>query len=269
MTSFILLVLILLSSTFIYKKRFTSGAKVGGLYLVQIYYLFMTPIGALLMLDIGSDIFSREVVGNLPIPANFLFNAFNFSVMMTVVGMGIHSMSTSVYQSFKKKDKLEKEAFQTNELFHGPWSHNMTYLGSIFSVMLLGLLELNHPYFGRVINFNLLLFGGILLGIMGVITMLRGTHIGFAIVGSFLASVILGFSFRSMAINTVSYPMATIALSCLVTVFVLLSGASIVFAISENLSKRVVKRAFPKGHPFHQGIELKVLTRKIEKDFTR
>lgn len=237
--------------------------------MVQIYYLLITPILALLMFDIGSDIFSRPNVGNVPIPGNILFNAFNFSVMMSVVGIGIHSTSTSVYQSFRKRDKVEKEAFHTNELFHGAWSHNMMFVGVISTTMLLGLLELNHPYFGRMINFNLLLFGGILVGIMAAVAMLRGAHIGFPIVASFLASIALGFSIRHYALNVNSYPMAIISVASLVTLFLLLSLAAIIFAISESLSKRVVKRAFPKGHPFHQGIELKVLTRKIEKDFTR
>lgn len=269
MSSYILLFLIGASSALLYKKRFTSGIKVGGLYLIQLYYLFMTPIAALLMFDIGSDIFSRGEVGSFLVPDNILFNIFNFSIMMTVVAMGIHSTSTSVYQSFKNRDKLEKEAYHSNELFHGPWSHNMASLGAIFSFMLLGLLELIHPYFGRVISLNLLIFGGILSGIVGAIIILRGTHIGFSIIASFFSSVVLGLSFRNIAVNTISYPMATITLSCLVTVFILLSGAAVVFAVSESLSKRVVKRAFPKGHPFHQGIQLKVLTRKIEKDFTR
>lgn len=267
MVSYIFLFLIGASSALLYKKRFTSGIKVGGLYLIQLYYLFMTPIAALLMFDIGSDIFSRPEVGDFLVSDKILFNIFNFSVMMTVVAMGIHSTSTSVYQTFKKKDQLEKEAYRTNELFHGPWSHNMASLGAIFSFMLLGLLELTHPYFGKTINFNLLILGGILSGIIGAIIILRGTHIGFSVIASFFSSVVLGLSIRNMAVNTISYPMATIALSCLVTVFVLLSGASIVFAISESLSKRVVKRAFPKGHPFHQGIDLKVLTMKIEKEF--
>ncbi len=261
--------LILSSAVFLYRKRFTSGIKIAGLYLVQIYYLFMTPICALLLFDIGSDIFSRPEIGNVPLPDNILFNMFNFWVMITVVGMGIHSTSTSVYQSFKKKDKLEKEAYHTNELFHGPWSHNLTQVGGIFCVMLLGLLELNHPYFGRVINFNLLIFGGIFLGILEAVTILRSAYISLPLLTAGFGSIIVGYTIRNFAFNIYSYPMTIITLSSLVTLFVLLSAASIVFAISESLSERVVHRAFPQGHPFHEAINLKVLTLKIEQNFSR
>ncbi len=269
MFSFILVILLLLSGIIVYRRRFTSGVKIGGLYWVQLYYLFLTPVGALLMFDVGSDIFSRPHVGNVPIPGNILFNIYNFSVMMIVVGVGIHSTATSVFQSFKSKDKLEKEAYHTNELIHGPWSHNMSQVGAIMSVMLLGLLELNHPYFGRAINFNLLLLGGITLGILGVISVLRSAYISFPLVTSFIGSVLVGYGIRNYALNLSSYPMAIVSLSALVTMFALLSLAALIFAISETLSKKVVSRTFPKGHPFHEEISLKVLTMRIEKEFAR
>lgn len=268
MLSFVLLVLLLLSATFLYKKRFTSETKIGGLYIVQIYYLFMTPIAALLLFDIGSGIFSRPTVGDYPIPSQVLFNIFNFSVMTAVVGMGIHSTSTSVFQSFNGNSE-SSEAYKTNELFHGPWSHNMIYLGVIFSIILMGLLEINHPYFGPTFNFNLLLGAGILLGIMGAVGMLRALPLRYdlPIVFSLLGSILLGYSVRTYATNINSYPMVIISLSCLVTLFILLLMASLVFMISENLSHKMVKRAFPKGHPFHEGIDMKVLFKKIEHDF--
>lgn len=267
MYSLIALVVILLSAIFVYKKRFTSETKILGLYFVQLYYLIMTPITALLLFDIGSDIFSRPIIGKLPIPNNLIFNAYNFSVMLTVVGAAIHSTSTSVYQSFKKKAELENEAFHTNEMIHGPWSHNMIYLGAILSVTMLGLLELNHPYFGRVVNFNFLLLAGIVLGIIGTVAVLRGGHVGFQVIASFLASFALGYGIRNYALNINSYPMAIISLASLVTLFILLSMMSVIFALSHNLSKKVIMRTFPKGHPFHQGISLKVLTMRIEKEF--
>jgi hypothetical protein len=227
----------------------------------------MTPVGALLLFDIGSDIFSRPEVGNLPIPSNILFNLFNFAVMITVVGVGIHSTSTSVYQSFKKKGKFQKEAFKTNELFHGPWSHNLTYVGSIVSILLLGLLELNHPYFGRTINFNLLIFSGILLGIIGTIIILRGTYLTLPLITAFIGTVLVGHSVRNFAFNIYSYPMTIVSVAALLTIFTLLMLSSIIFALSETLSKRVVHRTFPKGHRFHEGIDLKVLMVRIEQNF--
>lgn len=221
------------------------------------------------MFDVGSDIFSRPHVVNLPISGNILYNLYNFSVMMIVVGMGIHSTSTSVYQSFKNKDRLEKEAFHTNELIHGPWSHNMSQLGAMFSILLLGLLELNHPYFGRIINFNLLLVGGIFLGTLGTISVLRSTYMSLPMIISFIGSLVLGYGLRNYAMNIYSYPMAIIATSAIITMFILVSLASITFAVSETWSKKIVKRAFPKGHRFHQGIDIKVLTMRIEKDFAQ
>lgn len=269
MSSFIGFLLVWFSATLLYRKRFTSGFKIGGLYLVQLYYLIATPIAALFLFDIGSDIFSRPIVGGLPIPGNILFNAFNFFVMLAVVGMGIHSTSASVYQTFKNRDKLEKEAYKTNELFHGPWSHNMVYIGSLLSITLLGLLEINHPYFGRIINFNLLMLAGIMIGVLGVIGVLRAMPIRYdlMIVVSLLCAIILGYSIRNYALNINSYPMAVIALSGLVTLFTLLLLASLIFAISESISKRVINKALPKGHPLHEGINIKVLTMKIEQDF--
>ena len=259
----------MLAGVIVYKKRFTAGTKIGGLYWIQLYYLFLTPIGALLMFDVGSDIFSRPHLVNLPVPGNILFNLYNFSVMMIVVGMGIHSTSTSVYQSFKNRDKSEKEAYHTNELIHGPWSHNMSQLGAMFSVILLGLLELNHPYSGRIINFNFLLMAGIFLGTLGTISILRSTFISFPLIAAFIGSLVLGYGLKTYATNFYSYPMATIATLGVLTMFVLLSLASIIFAVSEKWSKKIVKRAFPKGHRFHQGIDIKVLTMRIEKEFAQ
>lgn len=269
MLSFILLLVVLLSAVVAYKKRFTSGTKIAGLYLVQIYYLFITPVAALLLFDIGSDIFSRPLSGNLPVPSNILFNAYNFSVMTGVVGMAIHSTSTSVFQSFKEKLGPEKEAFDTNELFHGPWSHNMVYAGSVSSLLILGLLEINHPYFGTVFEFNLLIFAGIIVGILGTITALRALPIKYdlLLILSLFGSVLLGYCIRTFGVNINYYPMTIVAISSLVSLWVLLLLSFIVFVISESLSHKVIKRTFPKGHPFHEGIDMKVLFKKIEHDF--
>ena len=145
----------------------------------------------------------------------------------------------------------------------------MIYAGATLSVLLLGLLEINHPYFGRIINFNWLILSGITLGILGAVGMLRALPIRYdlPLLISILGSVFLSYSIRTFATNINSYPMAIIALSTLITLSVLLVSAFLIFVISESLSHRMVKRTFPQGHPFHEGIDMKVLFKKIEHDF--
>ena len=140
-----------------YRKRYTSNLKIGGIYFVQLWYLIVTIVVVALFLNIGLDIIMRPTLDRFPIPSTWIFNAYAVALIITAIGSGIHTSATSVYQSFKSKGKIEKQAYFTNELFHGPLSHNMVYLGAIISTVCLGFLELNHPLPIAGYNFNIII----------------------------------------------------------------------------------------------------------------
>lgn len=273
MQSLFLIILIFITALFIYKKRFTSEFNFGGMHFIQFYYFIVAPVIVILFINAALDIIRRPEAINFPLPSNLMFILFAFSLILGAMGVAIHSTSTTVYEAFKRgkdlQSEVEKKAYKINELYHQSLSHNLVYLGSLGGLLMLGLLELNHPRMESMANFNLTVALGITLGIVGTIGILRGAHVGFEIVASFFGSVILGYSVRTYALDTTSYPIAFASLAAMVTVFSLLSLTTIIFLISESLSKRVVKRTFPKGHPFHENINLKVLTLRIQKSFNR
>lgn len=266
MIKLLLFLLLGLSSLLFYKSRFTSKLKIGGMHVLQLYYLLITPIGAILLIALGMDIIARPQIANPIFPPNILFALFSVSVVVAAMGVAIHSTATSVYLSFKHRSELEEEAYQTNEIFHGSLSHNLLFIGTILAVFFLSVLEINHPA-SYGININYLISLGILLGLIQAIGVLWSGRIdvGYSLGSSFVCSLFLLSILRGIKTPLNLYPYAVIFMSALITLLIVLGIGIIVLMVFDRISKKVVKQAFPTGHYYHKSIYFKFLHLVVEK----
>ncbi len=269
MLSLISIALIMLSAVLVYRKRFTSDGSIRGMYYVQLYYLIISPFVCALFINLGLEIYNRPEIQNLPVSSNLLFVLYCVSVATAGIGAGIHSTSTSVYQSFAGVNQFKSRPFETNENFHGGLSHNMLFLATIASTIILAFLEINHPALNRLpfLNQPSIIGLGIAFGIFLAVAILRSLHIGYSLLASLFGAVLILYFGKSFMTNVAMFPVSFVALSSLLTAFFFLAGTVVIFLISGNLSRKILKRAYPKGHPFHEGISVKVLRIKIEREW--
>jgi hypothetical protein len=154
----------LFSCAALYPKRFTSHKRIDGLYLVQFYYLVIgTPIVAVSLINLATEVISRPTVHLLPISTDVVYSCYIVCILVAAIGAGIHSTSTSVSQTFKGHPK--SDAYLTNERFHLGLSHHMGYLGGIGTLLCLFLLELNHPTF-QIFDPRVTILIGVMLGVI-------------------------------------------------------------------------------------------------------
>lgn len=268
MYSLIAVFLLGLSAVLVYKKRFTSDISIGGLYFIQLYYLLVGPIMFALMLSLGFEILNRPPTPHIPVASGLIFQAYVFFLMIAAVGNGIHSTSTSVYQSFVKNKETPSPTFDVNEKFHGGLSHNLLFISVIFGSLSLALLEINHPALLPQIPSWMIIAFGVAIGLIQAIGIIRSTHISFSLVSTLIASAILFYFANPLVGEIYQYPIVVVTSYSFVTLFGSLSLMLLIFMASENWSKKVVKRVFPKGHRFHEeGVSLKLIRMKIERDW--
>lgn len=269
MLSLLSIALIMLSAVLVYRKRFTSDRSVKGMYYVQLYYLIISPFVCALFINLGLEIYNRPEIQNLPLSSNLLFVFYCVSVATAGIGSGIHSTSTSVYQSFASIKQFKSRPFETNENFHGGLSHNMLFLATILATTILAFLEINRPTFSRSVLLNQpsVIGLGVAFGIFFAIAVLRSLHIGYSLLASLFGAVFILYFGKPFMTNIAMYPVSFIALSSLITVFFTLATTVVIFLVSGSLSQKILRRAYPKGHPFHEGISVKVLRIKIEREW--
>jgi hypothetical protein len=286
--------LIALSAVLIYKARFTSDFSMGGLHFVQLYYLALSPVVCALMVTLGQEVLNRPRIEVFNVPSGIIFNLYGMFVILSAVASGIHSTTTSVFQSFLKhevpivtkwgkepmtdsnfrrltqdeKHLAELPTYHVNEKFHGGFSHNLLFVSAILATLFLGLLELNHPIQdpSGVPPVLIILFG-LSLGIMQAIGIIRSTHISLSLVASLTTSGILYFYASKVLGNFPYYPVATVALINLMVLSLTLSVVGLIFIVSNRLSKTVVNRIYPKEHWFQEGMSMELLKVKIKRDW--
>lgn len=250
---------------------------------VQLYYFIFYPLGAILFINIAFHVYQRPIVHNISISDSLLFLLIILSTMISTMGAGIHSTSTSVYQAFMRQKALKtdqdipaentEEAYVVNEKYHGNLSHNLFYLGNILAFFFMALLEINHPNIKGIfpLTDDLIVATGIAIGLIATIAIswsaYSGFNIGLVFISSFLTSLVLYLYVYPDMYNVVIYPLAFAMFASLVTLFTLLSIVSLIFIASQNLSRRLVKRTFPKGHAAHEGLHWKLLSLKIKRDW--
>lgn len=269
MYSLIPVALITLSAILIYRKRFTSEKRIRGMYFVQAYYLIVSPIVCALLINLGLEIYNRPEVLNLALPSSLIFVLYAVAIATAGIGAGIHSTSTSVYQSFARAKQFKSDPFETNEKFHGGLSHNMLFIAAIIGFVLLSFLEVNHPSLRQsaILTTSSVIGLGIGLGLIQAIAVLRSLHLGYSLIGSLLGSIIIFYFCRPHMVSIEMFPISFVVLSGLITLFVTLFSAVLILLTSGKLSHKLLRRAYPKGHPFHEGISLKVLRIKIEREW--
>lgn len=289
----LIVALIGISGVLVYKKRFSSDFCIGGLYFVQLYYLFIGPIVCTLMITLGQEILNRPQDKLLFIPSGVLFNLYGMFVVLAAVASGIHSTTTSVFQSFLKnelpilrkwgqplndssfrrltqdeKHLAELPTFHVNEKFHGGFSHNLLFLSTIFASLFLGLLELNHPVEDpSSIHPMLIILIGLVLSVTKLIGIIRSTYLSYSLVASLFASGVLYFFASKILFKFPYYPVATVVLIDLMVLSVSLAVVGLIFLASHRLSKTVVNRLYPKEHWFQEGMVLELLKIKIKRDW--
>ncbi len=255
MTWLFVLVFAFLSGVFLYRKRYTSEMRVKGLYFIQFYYLFiLTPIISLSLIQIGLEVMRRPEVINFPVESQVLFSMYLLSIIFCTIGSGIHATSTSVSQALRKYNYLQ--AFHINEGFHGALSHDMIIVGIVYAANFIMLLELNHPL-SQANNYYLLsIVLGICIGIGGVITVIRGTHLGINIIASVISLFIEAVALFPLSYSLHYFPFATTAHIALITFVVGLLIATLIYLSSARLTKHLIRFCFPKGHPLRENFRM-------------
>jgi len=246
---------LLVSGIYAYRHRYTSQRRIFKLYAVQFYILFLlVPFLIVALFNITYQIILRPYVLNLPvyIPPVVLLSFNVFSLVMTIVGVSIHSTSTTIYQVLFPDRK--SEIFHTNELFHGPLSHNMIQIGSVLGATSYILAEINHPG-NSPVNLYFSFSFGIILGIIESIATIWGTYIKPTLTVSAIATL-FNFILISYVFSRLEYfPVATVFLSASVTLTLLLGiYISIIEAADRNIRttatmEKYIIKLFPKGHP--------------------
>lgn len=282
-----------MSAILVYKKRFTSDFQIGGLYFVQLYYLLITPIFCTIFITLGQEILNRPKIEVLDIPSGIIFNLFGMCVVLAGIASGVHSATTSIFQSFLKNElpmlkkikndlddatfrrlelhdqiKEDLPTFNVNEKFHGGFSHNLLFISTIFATMFLGLLELNHPASNpSSIRPILILLLGVALGCIQSIAVIRSTFFSLSLISSVAAGGVLYFFANKVLFNFAYYPVTTVALIYLIVTTAVLSLVGLIFLMSHRLSKTVVKRVYPKEHWFQEGMSMEVMKVKVKRDW--
>lgn len=265
---------IVLTSIIFYRLRFTSQIKVGNIYLVQLYYLIAGVVVTLMLINVELDMVKRPLIENTPFSSDLLQNIFIGSLMVAAMGTAIHSISTSVAQAFDKdeakaatsiKNKIKGEAYNMNRQFHQSFSHNMVYVGAILGQITMALIELNHPLTFTTFPLPIILFVGVILGIIESLAILYGSHIGFSLIASVGGAYLVNFHLHQTISNLALTPMTVLILSALITMAIILPIASLAFLISDYWTKIIIKKTFPKGHSWQNELQAKILTFKIQK----
>lgn len=286
-----------LSAVLVYKKRFTSDFQVGGLYFVQLYYLLITPIICTIFITLGQEILNRPKIEIISIPSGILFNLYGMFVILAGIASGIHSATTSIYQSFLKNEiplmqKMHKAlddktfrklqellhsqiaedlpTFHVNEKFHGGVAHNLLFISSIFATLFLGLLELNHPS-GNPSSIRpvLILLLGLALGSIQSIAIIRSAFLSLSLISSIVAGGILYFFANKILFNFAYYPVTTVSLISLIVMSTAVALVGLIFLVSHRLSKTVVNRIYPKEHWFQEGMSMEVMKVKVKRDWVK
>ncbi len=246
---------IFLSGLYAYRHRYTSQRRIFKLYALQFYVLFfMVPLLIVGLFNITYQIISRPYILSIPfyIPPVLLLSFNVFSLVMAIVGTAIHSTSTTIYQVLFPDRK--SEVFHTNELFHGPLSHNMVQIGVILGAFSYLLAELNHPN-PTPVNLTLSIGFGIFLGLAQTLSTIWGGYIKPSLATAAAVSLfeIILFSFVPEKLEF--FPIAVVCLSYNLTL-TLFSGLYIIIieAADRNIRgtvsmEKAIVRLFPKGHP--------------------
>jgi lysylphosphatidylglycerol synthetase-like protein (DUF2156 family) len=285
--------ILVVSAVLVYKKRFTSDFQMGGLYFVQLYYLLITPIVCTIFITLGQEILNRPRIEVINIPSGILFNLYGMFVILAGIASGIHSATTSIFQSFLKNElpmlkKLKNDlddatfrrlelheqikedlpTFHVNEKFHGGFSHNLLFISSIFAVLFLGLLELNHPASNpSSITPILILLLGVALGAVQAVAIIRSTFLSLSLISSVITGGVLYFFANRVLFNFAYFPVTTVALIYLIVVTAAVALVGLIFLVSNRLSQTVVKRIYPKEHWFQDGISVEVMKVKVKRDW--
>jgi len=209
----------------------------------------IAPAISVCLINLAWEVLARPAIVNVSLSETLVFSLYVFSVVIGAIGSGIHSTSTSVYQTFYHEHKVG--AFYINEKFHGALSHYMLYLGSIGCAVFLSLLELNHPL--KSANFSpfFLILSGSLLGLLIALSITWSRFIVINLIASFLGVVILSI-FASHFNPVEQFPFYIIANSFLSTLGLSLSMVVLCFRCSKRLERFLVLKLFPKGHPLRQ-----------------
>lgn len=243
-----IIALINFSAVIFYHFRYISKIKFLGLYIVQFYQLLIvTPLAFVALINLALDITATPSIGIISINERLLFSLFSFSLASTIIGVGIHSASTSVYQSFSPN--LDIKAYIENEIFHGPFSHDLVFIGANYTAFFLFLLGLNHP---TNINQDLILptLLGLAIGIPAAIAVIRGTHLILVAINSLICSVVGLLIFVNF--NLVYYPVSFSMLLAFTSFSLTLLLALLIYFTSKRVTKLMIKLLFPKGHPIYE-----------------
>lgn len=105
------------------------------------------------------------------------------------------------------------------------------------------------------------------MGIVEALAVLWSRHISYSLIASTIASLFIYIFCLPVMSAIGSYPVAIIMSISLITLCQILVVASFIFIASASLSRRMIRRLFPKNHPIFKSLEITVLRIKIKRDW--
>jgi hypothetical protein len=226
-----------------YRYRY-SEREIRDFPLLQFLYLFIgAPLVSACLVMIAVDIMSRTPIMTIPISDMVLFPMIICDVIVGAIGIGIHSTNVSLSGLIHDH---RSEAYQFNNKIHGILSHHMSYISTIFLLLLFIILEFNHPIVDHFPNFILLIFLGITFGILVTVSIVRSTYILGSLFSALIVVLVTSILFFVWSIDPAGHPVTVVAYGTLVTLSILLAASKLLQNTSPSLWQKYVGFIFPK-----------------------
>jgi len=162
-SNFITLLMVLaFAGVLMYRITSLHKKTIGYFSLLQIIYLVVIP-GFILPLAFTylQSVLNRPLNPVTVLPDTLIVNIILLSILFTYGGVAIHSVS-KMLSNFLRYDK--SEVGDMNRFFHMTFSHNLIYGGTMFTLLGLVLLELNHTPKEDPISLSSGVLKGLILG---------------------------------------------------------------------------------------------------------
>jgi len=163
--SFIIIGLLFILTAIFFKSSKLQEKKI---FYLSFYHFFQQfiflPIVFLLLLNFSFQIIISPQIKNLFLTDLILIIGFFTCLLITIVGLAIHTISKTYSIYLKKFGDKNEDIFNLNNFFHMRFSHNLIYSFGILSAFFLSLMEISHQqsYYSN----NLIVFlSGLLIGL--------------------------------------------------------------------------------------------------------
>lgn len=212
-----ILVVIMFAAAITYKLNFFSNRHWRYIPLNQLYYLIVVP-GVVNMVIYSEvfDIITRPKNPNIIFGDRFTITLLFMSSLYTYIGIAIHTITKTLSRYFTVKQRKTK-AYVICEYFHWDFSHNMVFIGALFTALFFSILDINHTSTIQPLNIVYVTIMGLLVGATGVFALLNyerysWNHMKIFIISFWMAVVVAFYAAKPYISNINQYPFTAIIL---------------------------------------------------------